>query len=112
MKDLGMDLYERSGWHPRADVYRCAGGWLVKLELAGVSEQDLVVAVQGDALVIEGRRRDLCIPEAEESLSMEISYDWFRRVIRLPGRVLPETLRMHYRDGMLMIYLNPTESCQ
>jgi len=100
-----MDLYNRSGWHPKADIYRRAGGWLVKLELAGLSEQDLRVAVQGDALVIEGRRRDLCIPEAQESLSMEISYDWFRRAIRFPGGVAPEIARVQYRDGMLMVYL-------
>jgi HSP20 family molecular chaperone IbpA len=100
-----MDLYDRNSWNPRADVYRCATGWLVKLELAGVNEQDLSVVAQGDILVIEGRRRDLCIPEAQEFLSLEISYDWFRRVIRLPGHIAPDTLSMQYRDGMLMIYL-------
>jgi HSP20 family protein len=104
-----MILYERSGWYPRADVYRCAGGWLVKVELAGVAEQDLAVEVQGDTLIVAGRRRDLCIDEAREYLSMEISYDWFRRAIPLPGRVVPGALRMQYRDGMLMIYLHDTE---
>jgi HSP20 family protein len=102
-----MMLYERNGWNPRADVYRCAGGWLVKVELAGVAEEDLRVEVQGDNLVVEGRRRDLCIDEAREYLSMEISYDWFRRVIRLPGHAA--ATRMQYRDGMLMIYLHDTE---
>jgi len=100
-----MDWNYHHDWYPRADIYRCAGGWLVKLELAGVSEQDLNVAIQGDMLVVEGRRRDLCIPEAEEFLSMEISYDAFRRLIRLPEHIAGDTLRMHYRDGMLMIYL-------
>jgi HSP20 family molecular chaperone IbpA len=47
-----MDLYDRNRWNPRADVYRCATGWLVKLELAGVNEQDLSVVAQGDILVI------------------------------------------------------------
>jgi HSP20 family protein len=104
-----MDLYDHSRWFPRADIYRSAGGWLVKLELAGVSEQDLAVEVHDDALIIEGRRRDLCIPEAQESVSLEISYDWFRRRIRLPGRIAPGSLRMQYRDGMLMIYLGHKE---
>jgi len=99
-----MDLYDRNSWYPRADVYRCAGGWLVKLELAGVSQQDLTVIAHGNTLVIEGRRRDLCIPEAQQSLSLEISYDWFRRIVRLPGNIAPESLRMQYRDGMLLIH--------
>lgn len=102
-----MMLYERSGWYPRADVYRCAGGWLVKVELAGVAEEDLSVEVQGDRLIVAGRRRDLCIEEAREYLSMEISYDWFRRVIPLPGPA--GRLRMQYRDGMLLIHLHDPE---
>jgi HSP20 family protein len=102
-----MMLYERGGWYPRADVYRCAGGWLVKVELAGVAEEDLSVEVHGETLVVAGRRRDLCIGEAREYLSMEISYDWFRRVIPLPGPAT--TLHMQYRDGMLLIHLHDPE---
>jgi len=105
MKDLPFDLYARSGWHPKVDVYRCAGGWLVKLELAGVAEQDIRIDVQPDSLIVEGKRRDWCVPDAQEHLSMEISYDWFQRTIRLPDILATEEIRTEYRDGMLLVYL-------
>jgi HSP20 family protein len=100
-----LSVYRRSGWQPKADVYRCADGWLVKLELAGVAKQDLRITIQDDLLVVEGRRRDWSISDTQTSLSMEINYDWFRRSIRLPASVTAEDISTEYRDGMLLIYL-------
>jgi HSP20 family protein len=105
MNDLSFDLFARSGWQPRVDVYRCAEGWLVKLELAGVAEQDIRIEVQRDVLVVEGQRRDWCVPATQAHVSMEITYDWFRRTIRLPGILAGEDTRTEYRDGMLLIHL-------
>jgi len=99
-------LYQRRGWQPRADVYRCASGLLVKLELAGVAEQDIRITIQTDALIVEGKRRDWRIPDMQESLSMEITYDWFQRIIPLPSPVTSYEVRTEYRDGMLLIRLH------
>jgi HSP20 family protein len=105
LRDLSLDLYSRAGWQPRTDIYRCDEGLLVKLELAGVAEQDLRISLHKETLVVEGRRRDWCIPDAQEPLMMEITYDWFRRTIHLAMPVDPEPMRTEYRDGMLLIYL-------
>jgi HSP20 family protein len=105
MKELSIELYRRSGWQPRADVYRCADGLLVKLELAGIAEQDLKISLHKDMLVVEGKRHDWCVSDIEASLSMEITYDWFRRVITLPGPVVLDAIRTEYHDGMLLVYL-------
>jgi len=105
MKGPSFDLYRRIGWQPRGDVYRCNKGWLVKAELAGVTIQDIRIEVAGDCLIIEGQRKDWCVPDTTESLSMEITYDWFRRSIQLPDVLLAEEVRTDYREGMLLIYL-------
>lgn len=104
MKELTFDLYARSGWQPKVDVYGCSNGWLVKLELAGVEQQDIKLLVDEDCLIIEGRRKDRSVPETEKAISMEISYDWFRRIIRLPDKIDSEP-RIEYQNGMLMVYL-------
>ena len=104
-KGLSFDFYRITGWRPRTDLYRCAEGLLVKLELAGIAQQDLRVTLHEDTLVVEGRRRDWCIPDTQEPLSMEITYDRFRRTINLPAPVDPEPIRVDYRDGMLLIHL-------
>jgi len=106
MKEPSFTLYARSGWRPKVDVYRCVDGWLVKLELAGVAEQDIRIQVQRDSLVVEGQRRDWCVSDTREPLSMEITYDWFRRNIRLPCAIETMDLHSEYRDGMLLIRLH------
>jgi len=105
LQDLTSDLFRPNGWRPKADVYRCADGLLVKLELAGVAEQDISLTLQRSSLIVEGKRRDWCVTDTQESLSMEITYDWFRRTIRLP--ITSNSVDMHseYRNGMLLVHL-------
>jgi len=106
MKEPSFDLYRRTGWQPRVDIYRCNEDWLVKVELAGVARQDIRIEVLGNSLIIEGQRKDWCAPDTTESLSMEITYDWFQRSIQLPDAVLAENMRTDYREGMLLIFLS------
>ena len=105
MKELSFDLYSRGGWQPKVDVYRCADGLLVKLELAGIAEQDLKISAHKDRLIVEGKRRDWCISNIEIPLSMEITYDWFKRVVPLPESILLDSIRTEYHEGMLLVYL-------
>jgi HSP20 family protein len=106
MKGPSFNFYRRTGWQPRVDIYRYNEGWLVKAELAGVAEQDIRIEVAGDSLIIEGQRKDWCVPDTIESLSMEITYDRFQRSIQLPDVILAKHVRTDYREGMLLIYLS------
>ena len=45
-------------WYPAADVYQTPDGWLVKVELAGVSAEDIEIDIQGNVLYIAGCRKD------------------------------------------------------
>ncbi len=45
-------------WYPAADVYQTPEGWIVKVELAGVSAEDIEIEIQGNILYIAGTRRD------------------------------------------------------
>lgn len=105
-----LDLWSKAGsqwstWQPRADIYRCSGGLLVKLEIAGVAESDIAIELDGDTLVISGRRRDWSVEATTEFLSMEISYDRFKRSLRLPAAVDAARIETEYRDGMLLVRL-------
>jgi hypothetical protein len=37
------DPAREQGWLPCADVYRSPGGWLIKLDLAGVRQGDVCI---------------------------------------------------------------------
>src|SRR5882724_10643122 len=45
-------------WNPAADVYKIQGGWVVKIDLAGVRPDEIELEVQGGNLRVRGCRRD------------------------------------------------------
>jgi HSP20 family protein len=94
-------------WRPAADIYRTSEGWLVKLELAGVSQDDIQVSVRGRTLTVRGRRRDSLISEGGEHLLLEISYSEFERQIELPCDLEQCEVKTESRDGMLLVRIRP-----
>jgi HSP20 family protein len=94
-------------WRPAADIYRTREGWLVKLELAGVKEDDIQVSVRGRMLTVCGRRRDSLISEGGEHLLLEISYSEFERQIELPCDLEQCVVTTESRDGMLLLRIRP-----
>src|SRR5262245_5099313 len=90
-------------WHPPADVYRCATGWLVKFDLAGVRLEDLSLSVCGRRLTVQGCRRDWFAEAGHHHYSMEIAYSHFERSIELPCPIEPAQVATEYRDGMLLV---------
>ena len=50
---VGTSKAVQSGklWYPAADVYQTPDGWVVKVELAGVSAEDIEIDIQGNVLV-------------------------------------------------------------
>ena len=99
------DCQTGAAWRPAADVYRVRGGWLVKLDLAGVQADEAKLKIEGNRLTICGERRDATIREVDQAYSMEISYNRFAKSIELPCDISNATVRTQYQDGMLSIYL-------
>jgi HSP20 family protein len=105
-----MDGNERdSVLTPPTDVCRIPGGWLVKMELAGVKPQDVAFDFQDDVLHIHGARRDYTCEEVTGHLNMEIAYQRFFRSIKLPHKVDPAQLSVEFRDGMMLLRVKPSE---
>ena len=96
-------------WQPRADVYRMPGGWLVKLELAGVDPEDVRVATRGDRLWVQGTRRDARLQGCVGCHRLEIEYSRFERLLELPGLSGSSEVAVSYRDGMLSIRIQTEE---
>ena len=98
---------QESCWCPSADVYRTPRGWMVKLDLAGVRPDEVELSVSGHQLIVGGTRRDWAVQEQCRCYQMEIAYNRFERVIDLEADLDPSSLRTDYRDGMLMVWLQP-----
>ena len=96
-------------WSPAADVYQTSAGWLVKVDLAGVSPEEVEISVAGRLLVIEGCRRDAVVAGTLSYHQLEITYSRFEKTLRFPCVIDGARIKRDYRDGFLLIFLHSNE---
>jgi len=99
-------------WRPDADVYRTTDGWIVKVDLAGVSPDELKIEVFDRTLVISGCRRDTFFGEGVVYHQLEITYSRFEKTLRFPCSIEGASLLRDYRDGLLILHLRGEEKCE
>lgn len=104
---LGSSKDVRSGqlWYPAADVYQTPDGWLVKVELAGVSAEDIEIDIQGNVLYIAGSRKDRSCAMGLSYHQMEITYSSFEKTLKFPASIDGATLEHNFENGLLLIRL-------
>ena len=99
-------------WTPAADVYRTRDGWLVKVDLAGVSPDEIEITVAGRALSVAGIRRDAHCSETVSYQQIEITYSRFEKTLRFPCEIEGARVERAYRDGLLIIRLRGEVDCE
>ncbi len=92
-------------WAPAADVYQTTDGWLVKVDLAGVSPEEIEVTIAGPLLVIAGTRRDHLCSETISYHQIEITYSRFEKTLRFPQPIEGASIESNYQDGLLILRL-------
>lgn len=92
-------------WRPALDVYETADAVVVKLELAGVREDELSVTLYADTLVVEGSR-ECQLPAGQVVYdTAEIQYGPFRAEVPIPGPVDADRAAGEYNCGFLEVRL-------
>lgn len=92
-------------WYPAADVYQSKEGWIVKIELAGVSPEDIEIEIEGDTLYIAGTRRDKTCTHGFALHQMEITYSRFEKTLRFPASIQGAVIEHLFDNGLLIIRL-------
>jgi HSP20 family protein len=96
-------------WCPAADVYRTSAGWVVKYDLAGIRPEDIRLKQRGNLLELQGARRDWLLEQGCHYHSLEINYCSFERRIEFPINLEHARITTEYRDGMLLVRIQPQE---
>jgi HSP20 family protein len=100
-------------WRPAADVYQTSDGWIVKVDLAGVSVDDLEITINDQTLRIAGCRRDTLYGEGVSYRQLEITYSRFEKTLHFPCSIADAHLARDYRDGLLILHLRSAqENCE
>ncbi len=100
------------GWWPSADVTERDDEVLVRAELPGVDPEDLDVTISGDVLTISGEKRETEEEREENYYRSERRFGSFRRSMPLPTSVDPDSVEAEYRNGVLTVHLEKTETAQ
>lgn len=90
-------------WSPSIDVYRIGSDVVVKVEIAGVSKDEVSVKLHGRVLTIEGARWDPDYESRQNFFQMEIEYGRFYRELEFPFDVDGDGAEAVYDSGFLLI---------
>lgn len=89
-------------WYEKADAY------LVRLDLPGVSKDDITIEIDDGSLQVAASRKFESDEKAEDSASA-LEY---RRKFRLPELVREDAIVASYEDGVLSLTLPKTEKAK
>jgi HSP20 family protein len=107
------------GWAPALDAFQRGDHLVVRVELPGVSPEDIDIHVEDNVLVIRGERheepgqtaflrrersfgpfeRQVVVPEGVDPGAIEASYDLGVLELRIPSPKAEEPRRVHVRVG-------------
>jgi HSP20 family protein len=97
-------------WSPPTDAYETEENYVIKVEIAGMRDEDFEVAFENNILRINGYRPDL--NEKRAYHQMEIRFGRFELAVEIPVTVDLEKATAEYKDGFLMIVLPKISSKQ
>ncbi|GHO43984.1 Hsp20/alpha crystallin family protein [Ktedonospora formicarum] len=98
--------HHSSTWRPLADILESPEMMVVKVELAGMTEEEIEVTLYEDALIISGTRQDihghlsnLYYHEAQ------VRYGPFRLEVFIPYPIQGDAVTARYEKGFLWVEL-------
>ena len=90
-------------WSPPTDEYETENAYVVRVEIAGMNEDDFEVSIEDNTLLIAGARPDA--PERRAYHQLEIRFGKFATALGLPGPVDIDHAIAEYKDGFLTVTL-------
>jgi len=88
-------------WVPPTDLTEDGDDMVMKLDLPGLSEEDVTVEVEGNVLTVSGERRDEREEKDGNVFRTERSYGKFSRSFTIPEGTDPEQIRGAFDKGVL-----------
>ncbi|MFL7892444.1 MAG: Hsp20/alpha crystallin family protein [Anaerolineales bacterium] len=97
-------------WQPPTDVFETENEVIVRVEIAGMREEDFSISLTDSILTIRGNRPDIL--ERRAYHQMEIFFGEFSTEAKLPRPVKADQVQAEYKAGFLRLVfpiLRPTK---
>lgn len=93
-------------WRPPMDIHETPDAFIVRMELAGMAEDEIDVTLYADAVVVSGIRLDeQDHAEGTSFHEAQIRYGPFEAAVRLPMPIDREGAAARYHNGFLRLRL-------
>lgn len=96
-------------WTPAADIAETENQCIVKMELPGVTKDEVKIAMQNNLLYIHGEKKQEKMSKGSEYQRVERSYGSFQRSFTLPTTVKTDGIEATFAHGILTITLPKAE---
>ena len=90
-------------WFPVTDVSETAEELVLRLEVPGLSREDVKLSIERSTLTVRGEKRQETTTENENFYRSERSYGAFERSFALPAHVDTEAVKASMENGVLTI---------
>jgi len=114
LEDLRREMNRMydTAFAPALDVVEEKDNFLVKMDLPGLSKEDVSVTIQDNFLTIKGERKHEVEKKEANFHHRERVYGSFTRTIELPTRVDAGKVDATFRDGVLHVTLPKSEEAK
>jgi len=94
---------------PAIDLSETDDEYRVKVDLPGISKDDMSISIVGNSIVIKGEKKQEKKEEKENYHYIERSYGSFKRVIDLPVDIDADKILAEFENGVLDIKVPKSE---
>jgi HSP20 family protein len=113
LRGLGWPLAgERAVWRPTADIVDRKDEILVRLDLPGVSRDDVHISLSDGVLTVKGEKHRGEAKEGERCCLEERVWGSFERSFYLPEEIDAEKVGATHKEGVLEVHVPKSEAAR
>lgn len=105
-------ISEENSWMPSMDVYESKDDLTVKMDVPGLSKEEISVSVEGDRLTVKGQKKEEKESKDGDRVFSERVYGSFQRTVTLPSDVDASKAKADYKNGVLELKLPKREDAK
>ena len=105
----GSDQGGPAVWVPQTDLVETDEEFQLRLDVPGMSTEDIDINLQNGTLTVRGERTSERTDEGEDYVRVERAFGTFHRTFTLPDTVDEQNIEATYEDGVLHINVPKTE---
>lgn len=98
-----------ASWYPAADIYETKDDYVFKLEVPGLSKDDIKIELNNNTLSIAGEKKEENEVKKENFHRIESYTGKFSRSFTLPRNIDPKKVNANMKNGILELHIPKAE---